>query len=415
MKTQDVTIIQLGDSISTNNNYASAVNDAAYRPPRMEEHYIPYYIEELLRWRGQHYRRSDAMTEQGGSSPMFTETGSGENKYYDSAWDWQVSSLETNYYRLWTRVLTGTNCSVSFNIPKNTKQAAFIYRTDYLCASQTNVSISGGNGICKIKLSSGNVEANGYSFSMKEEDKIINNSNGNLRKSQGQKRLIFRFDDISQDRTITITNVGEGRLNYWGVEWSPYEFMLRYINVSRGAHNISKLEAFEEWDVDDFKPDAILFQCCIINEGAVSQNPASGNTPSAFAQRFYNYINKLKSKDYSPEIIPYVLYIGVQANIVNQTTGEYQCAVLNSEYVDTYKYIGTLDKSIRELLGYFLNFFNDYDNIAHRKAKIEGTNNIWISAINQSGQRGDTFTADTVHLNDYGSLIGYRLLKPYLS
>lgn len=416
-KDKDVTILQIGDSISTNNLYASPVADAAYRPPRMDEMYLPYYVEQQLRWKGQQYRRSDAMTNQDATTPMFTEVGTGETKYYDAAWDWQITPIDSNYYRLWTRILTGSNCSVTFTVPAGTKRVGFIYRTDYLCAPQTKVTVANGNGIMHIKEADGTlVEANGYTFSMQEADEIITTPSGNLRKSQGQKRLMFWFDVIGSDQTITIENIGDGRLNYWGVEYSPFDSMLYYINVSRGGHNIAKLQAFEAWDVDGFKPDAILMQCMIINEGAVSVAPRAGNTPTVFAQRFVDYINELKGKDYAPEVLPYVLYIGVQAGIVNQSTGAYQCSILNGYgYVDTYKYVGALDKALRASLGYFLNFFDDFTEIAYRKAEIEETGNIWTSAINSSGQAGNTFTVDTVHLNDYGSLIAYRLLKPFLN
>lgn len=416
-KIKDITIIQLGDSISTNNLYASPVADAAYRPPRMEELYLPYYIEQQLRWKGQQYRRSDAMTEPDGTTAMFTEVGTGENKYYDAAWDWQPPNDVNNFYRLWTRVLTGSNCSVTFKVPAGTKRVGFIYRTDYLCAAQTQVTVANGSGIMRIKKADGTYEeANGYMFSMQEADEIITTPSGTLRKSQGQKRLMFHFDIIGAEQTITIQNIGSGRLNYWGVEYTPYDCMLCYVNVSRGGHDIQGLRAFEAWDVDGFAPDAILMQTMVINEGAVSVNPRAGNTPEIFAQRFVDYITGLKNKSYAPEIIPYVLYIGVQAEIVNQTTGAYQCSILSGYgYVDTYKYIGALDSALRTLLGYFLNFFDDYTEIAYRKAEIEGTGNIWTSAINYSGQKGDTFTADTVHLNDYGSLIAYRLIKRYLN
>lgn len=426
-KDKDVTIIHLGDSISTN-NYASARSDAAYRPPRMDEYGLPTYVEEQLRWRGQQYRRSDAKTVEGGETAMFTEIGTGEDKYYDAAWDWQFEELSQNYYRLWTRVLTGTAgtpASVTFTIPAGTKNFAFIYRTDYLCAASAQVILS-ANNIARIKQSDGTlVEANGYSFSMKEVDEILTKTftqyDGNtvtrtMRKSRGQVRLDFHIDNTSSDIIVTIANTGAGRLNYWGVEYTTYDHMFRYINMARGGHNMDALKCFEPWDVDLFKPDMIIYQCPIINEGAMSLGEPAVNTPPAFAQRFVTRFTELKQKSYAPELLSYVLYIGIQANIVDQETGKYNCSyIYEYGYIDTYKYIGFLEDSLKDEEIDFINCFNRFDDIAYRKAQNEGTNNIYVSAIQGSGANGNTFTNDNIHLNSYGSLIAWRLLKKYFN
>lgn len=406
-KNKDVTIVLVGDSISTNNNYTTPYSDAAYRPPMMDEQCYSSLLTEDLLWEGQKYRRYDA-------SGVFTETATTkEDKIYDAAWDWTAAGTG-NFFNAKTRVLTGTNASVSFIIPANTKQAAFIYRTDYLWAPNTTVSVGSGNGKCRIKTDSGNIEANGYVFSGKETDTIISTPFGSLRKSQNQKRLIFRFDDISTDTVITITNSGSGRLNYWGIEYSKYEYMIRFINSARGGHTIAKLRNFEEWDVDYWKPDLILQQCCVINEDAKSENLVPGNTPAAFAGRFETYVTALKAKVYQPDVVSYCFYIGVQAGIVNQTTGEYNCEILDGTYyVDTYSYIGALETAIKPITT-FINGFNTFDSIATALAKRDGTNNKWTSAINGSGFAGSTFTQDTVHLNNYGSTIAYRILRNYL-
>lgn len=193
--------------------------------------------------------------------------------------------------------------------------------------------------------------------------------------------------------------------------------MLRFINVSRGGHNISLIRGFEEWDVDEFKPDAIIANCPIINEGAMSVVAANTpNTPEVFANRFKDYFDSLKNKSYEPEVIPFVLYIGVQANIVDQSTGEYKQSYINNYGpVDTYRYIGALENTIYEDFGYFINVFNVFDKIAHRKAKLDETNNIWTSAIVGSGTTGNTFTVDNVHLNDYGTMIAYRIVSEYFN
>lgn len=177
------------------------------------------------------------------------------------------------------------------------------------------------------------------------------------------------------------------------------------------------LEAFEEWDVDAFKPNLIVYQCPIINEGAMSVVPSNTpNTPPVFSQRFVSRFTELKQKSYSPELLSYILYIGVQANIVDQTTGKYLCSwVDNYAFVDTYRYIGFLEDALKEGNIDVINCFGGFDSIAYKKAALEETHNIWTSAINGSGKTGDTFTEDSIHLNDYGSLIAWRLLKKYFN
>src|SRR6187551_2928929 len=57
---QDVTIVLLDGSISTDMGYASKRPDAAYRPPCCTEFNIPSFIEQKLRWPQQEFRRYDA-------------------------------------------------------------------------------------------------------------------------------------------------------------------------------------------------------------------------------------------------------------------------------------------------------------------------------------------------------------------
>lgn len=414
-KDDDVTIVLVGDSISTNNGYASIYSDGAYRPPRMDEACFGALLHQFLAWKGQEYRRYDANTEQGGSTPMFTNNATtAQVLTYDLAWDWQ-SRGETNWYKLPSMVLTGTNVSVQFKIPAGMKRVGFIYRTDYLWAPNTTVTIAEGNSKARIRQDDGTlVEANGYSFSGQETDEIIHNPNGDLRKSVGQKRLNLWIDDISSDLTVTIQNVGDGRLDYWGVEMSPFDKMFYLINVSRGGHNVSTLQAFQQWDIIDRKPDLILMQCCMLNEGAFSVG--ARNTPQAIADIFKNWVVELAGQDFAPEIIPFVLFVANYSNTVDPTTGKYKCSVYGGQYVDVYKFYGYVQETLKTVGSKIcFNFLNKFMDMAYRKAEIEQTNNILTSAIQASGQKGDTFTVDGVHFNDYGSEITYRLLREYLN
>ena len=140
------------------------------------------------------------------------------------------------------------------------------------------------------------------------------------------------------------------------------------------------------------------------------------NTPEVFANRIKDRYDELKNKLYSPEVIPYILYIGVQANIVDQTTGQYRCSVIDSYgYVDVFKYIGVLDNLLKTANYPIINLFNRIDEYAHKLADSEGTDNIWLSAINGSGSTGKTLTDDNVHLNNHGSLLSFRLIKEFFN
>lgn len=428
---RDLTIVHLGDSIGTNGGYSEVLSDkeAAYLPPRMDEKYLSYYIEKLLKWAGQEYRRSDAKVSKDSNSPMFTEVGTGVNKYYDAAWDWQYGASDsdqgTNWYKLWTRVLTGTAsrpASVTFTIPKGVKTLAFIYRTDYLCSESCTVSVD-KSGV-RLRNTSGNlVDANDYTFSMKEPDEVLTKtidiSNGTtqtrtMRKSRGQVRLVFHVDDMTKEYSVAIACNGAGRLNYWGVEYTAAETMIRYINMARGGHNLSALSAFEEWDVDGFKPDVILLQCPIINEGALSNlDPHTPNTPTVFANRIKQYLDNLVSKEYSPEVIPYTLYIGSQAGIVNPSTGKHGYTYADFGYTDVYSYVNKLHESLAGEYKY-MDFFMAFDKYADLLTEMSGTDNKYIAAIKGSGNKGNTLTQDNVHLNLHGTLFAYRLLKEYL-
>ena len=81
-RTSDVTIVQIGDSISTDLNWTDKRTDANERLPFCTEYNINSYLEEKLRWKEQKYRRFDF----GG---VFTEIlggGSSTIKNTDNAW-----------------------------------------------------------------------------------------------------------------------------------------------------------------------------------------------------------------------------------------------------------------------------------------------------------------------------------------
>jgi hypothetical protein len=420
---RDVTMVVIGDSIVTAINYAPNRPDANTRPPLCHQYTLFSYVEEQLRWRGQQYRRFDV----GG---LFTEIGGAQTLEYDAAWDWQINppltpALNANYKPAITRVLSGNNAAVAYAFPADMRRCDFIYRTDYLCAAQTSVSIGAGNGIVEVldEASGAWVEANGYVFSAKEADVVLNHnlvdydgaaSVQPLRRSAYQQRLRMRSGASSVDKTVTISNLGAGRLNYWGIEYSPRAVMFRAINSARGGHNISRIRAYEEWDVHAWKPDLIWLNNQVINEGAMSAaNMPAGNTPPAFAQRFSDFTAALRGKAYAPDLLTSTMFCGVQAQIVDQVTGAFRAGSIPGYGAATvFDFVGHLDRVLAAANIPHINMFYEFLRLAERKAAAEGTGNIWTSAMAGSGVDGGTMLFDGVHPNEYGNLVAKILFLP---
>lgn len=421
---KDVVIVCLGDSIMTAINYTTDRTDAKTRPPLCHQSNLFSFIEEKLRWKGQEYKRFDV-------AGTFTETASSASTVeYDEAWDWQINppvvpTIDANFKPAITRVLNGSNISVAYTYPAGMRRCNFIYRTDYLCAASSTVAIAQGNGKVEVfdEGSQTWVEANGYSFSMKEADSVINYERTDydgstytdpLRKSAYQRRLKMRSLTDLNAKGVTIANVGSGRLNYWGIEYSQRSNMITLINSARGGHNISRLRAFEAWDVDYWKPDLIALLNPVINEGAMSAaGMSSNNKPSDFAGRFGAYATLLKAKAYAPDFMAMTMFVGSQAQIVDTSTGKYNVGTI-AGYGDVtvFDYIGYLDSTLKTNGVLHLNMFYEFLQIAEQKADFEKTNNIWTSAIVGSSKTGATFTIDNVHPNDYGNLIAKSLVVP---
>ena len=405
----DVTIVQTGDSISTNLGWTSPREDAMYRPPLMTEHNFNSFLEEKLRWREQKYRRFDAPN-------VFTEVlgGGTSTQMWDDGGVGGAWGITGNAYSLpLTKVLDGgTNAGVSYKFPAEMRRCNFILHTDYKWANSTKITIAEGNGKVEVKNESGVwVEANNYTFSAQESATLIN---GAFRKSQEQKRIDMRSLTDLTEKNITIQNIGAGRFGYWGIEYSPNEFMFTYVCASIGSQALYGMSFYESWRVDAFGPDLLLQQCCIINEGAVSgETAAAGITPEGFVQHFADDYDRQIGKGYL--VMPYIVWGGAVMGMVNPTTGEWGFSTYNGKNLTIDDYIGQLMNMYNVKNAPTVNLFYRFTELAETKAKLEGTNNIYISAINGSGGDGNTFTLDTVHLNNYGEEILKRLLLPYFN
>ena len=260
--------------------------DATSRPPLLHSNNFASRIWDRLCWDGQQYRRFDY-------EGYFTETGSWATATNGiSDWD------DYTYRYGITRYASGA-ASVAFEVPVDALQFNFIYRTDSQGATAT-VRVSQGNGKMQVYNGSAWVEANGYSFSMLETPVTLTditiynpNTSGNTQSiartsyqvggnSTYQRRLKMRCKGGSMDsrataKTVTIS-AASGRLMYWGVEWSPREYMITYVNAARGSHNMTAYEQdnandslalshYQDNEIWSFKPDLIFSEIPIHNSG----------------------------------------------------------------------------------------------------------------------------------------------------
>ena len=414
LKNNDVTLVLNGESISTTNYYAEPYTDAKNRPPLMTEKSFTTFIEEALRWEGQKYFRFDNVG-------IFTEVGTATTKEYDRAWDW-TTSFEwelpaVNNRPAITRILEGNNCSVSYVIPTTAKRCDFIFRTDYLNANNAVVAISSGNGKVQVfdENSSSWIEANGYSYSAKEDGVLLPNS---LYKSMYQKRLKMRKVNIADANIrVTITNSGSGRLTYWGYQTSPINVMFDFILSARGGHSISRLENFEDWDTDYFKPDLILWQVPIINEGLdVGNADFSPKTTSKTKEQYaINITNKYavyKSKSYVPDVVSFMLWFGMGNNGIDTNNNWVFANDPNGNKVSIPTYIYHTIGAMESLNQNIIDLFSIIKTYAFEDAKNKGTNVI-NAILEGSGIIGNTFTIDGVHYNTNGNAIVYKMLKSF--
>lgn len=419
---QDVTIVMIDGSVSTDMGYASKRSDTSYRPPCFTEFNIPSFIEEKLRWAGQQYRRYDANRDQRSLIKAFSETGTGVTKQFDAAWDWQSNPLQHSGYNGLTRILTGSNASVSFGFPSEAKRNDFIYRTDYLSSAALKVSV-GSTGQVEVydENASAWTEAEGFVFSAKEKDELIP---GNFytvqpvvtafRKTIYQKRLKMRALKPHADLKVSITSTDGGRLCYWGVSFSPSEYMFQFINSARGSHDIGLLSYFDAWSIDYWKPDLILYSLNTINEGADASAQNTFNSPVAVADRFEEYINRLLAKPYHPEMFTYILFTAKAHNLVNEqdVIGKAQIKYYGDATV--FDFMDELDRRLKKLPIAHTDAFYYYWETAKKNAALKNTT-IFKQMFGAGGPTGPGFTTDFTHLNDNGALVGWQYLQNHFN
>ncbi|MGN7884376.1 hypothetical protein [Dyadobacter sp. 22481] len=439
---EDVNIVMLDGSISTDMNYSVKRTDEAYRPPCCTERNIPSFIEEKLRWKQQKFRRFDAMTEiTAVNDPAFVEVGSGVTKNKDKAWDWiyrvgddpngQIEEPPVANYNGLTRILTGANPQVTFLFRNFYRRCDFIYRTDYLCSDALQVIVGElnqpVNGVVEVFDELNNVwkEANGFIFSAQEPDLIEaaefeSTINGTKRKSHGfrktifQKRLKMRRTVVDNSRKITIKSMDGGRLGYWGIQYSSTETMINFIDSARGSHNIDALGKFEEWSVDYWKPDLILYSCNTINEGASCFSITSDKSPTMFAAKFEEFITHLLNKPYQPDLMAYILFCMRNQLLVDSNDLVRMTYINGYGAATVFDYHDTLFQTLQELPIASANAFYEFWNIAKARSEYYGTS-IYNEMHGAAGPDSNSFTTDATHLNEYGAMVGWRFLEKYFN
>lgn len=282
----DLNIVGVGTSLfarSVEHNLAHP--NASRRPPMAHSLNAFSFIWDRLIWEGQQYRRYDV-------PGFFTETGSFATTHNLDEWD---DGLRRNGL---TRHSSAANAAVQFTIPAGVWSARFIYRTDSLGCEAT-VTVAGGNGLLEAWNGSAWVEANGFTFSQNEPAPVTrtvavpnpvtgvttNTTLASKGNTTYQKRLKFRaravggIDSRASAKTVTIARTGGGaRFMYWGLEWSPREHMVTYVNAARGSFNtnassVNSLPRVQDNEVWGFDPDLILGELAIHNDGAAAANP----------------------------------------------------------------------------------------------------------------------------------------------
>lgn len=286
-KNKDVCVGKNGTSIPARTiEHCTEHVNAKFRPPLMHSNNIATHIWDALHklWGNvQQYRRYD--------SGFFEETGEWNTSYNLAEWD------DGAYRNGLTRYSTDEGASISCVAPIGAWQFNLIFRTDTLASETIRIDIAEGNGIAQVwdESTQRYVEMNGYIFSQREDPVTILPSitfnhpdteipttindyqvKGN---TTYQKRLKGRFkgegfDSRNIEKHITYTNIGTGKMTYWGAEWSSREFMITYINAARGSHSSaigsasSSLTHYIDNELLSFKPDLILSDDAIHNAGA---------------------------------------------------------------------------------------------------------------------------------------------------
>jgi len=432
LKDKDLCVVNTGTSLTARSaEHCTEHPSAKHRPPLMHSRNLASILWDRIQWEGQQYRRYDAdgfFTEAGGT--FSTSSGLAE-------WD------DGPYRQGWTRYSEVTGAQISFVVPVDAWQFNLIFRTDTTGVENCTVSIAEGNGQMQAydDATSAWVEANGYVFSMREAPPLARDilvpraSTGEMVTrnihSKGnttyQKRLKMRcrngdgMDSRTTTKSVTVAGQTTGRFMYWGVEWSPREFMITYINAARGSHNTQAdtergLPKWQDNEIWSFKPDLLFFELPIHNDGAAAAGSYTAGYWGRLTDHFVfreDYELSLKSRGnhfgLSPEIGMFTSSISWNFGGINDDG-----TLKFGPELTTGKMMTALDKFTEAHLWVLQN---------HPEAVCINAAQRWVdagvaifgdmkSATVASGKAGNTFTNEGSHWNDTGcKIIGKTLMS----
>jgi hypothetical protein len=213
---------------------------------------------------------------------------------------------------------------------------------------------------------------------------------------------------------ISITSRDGGRLCYWGITYSPKEYMIQLINSARGGHDIAHLTIFEPWSLDYWKPDLILYSCNTINEGADASASNTSNSPKQFADRFEAYIRKLLNKPYSPEVFAYILFTAKAHGLINEQDATGTTFIPGYGEASVFDFIDQLNQRLQKLPITSVNVFYHYWETARQEA-AKDHQSVFSELFGDGGPKGKGYVADFTHLNDHGALVGWEYLSAYFN
>jgi len=428
-RSKDLCLVVTGTSIiARTTEHATDHPQASTRPPLMHSRNTASLLWDKLKWAKQQYRRYDV-------AGFFTETGAG----------WGTSSSLAEWddgaYRLGlTRYSGTTGAAVAFTVPIGAWQFNFIYRSDTTGVETNTVSVAEGNGKIEVLNAAGAwVEANGFTFSMREAAVVTRTvqvpspatdttspmtiaSKGN---TTYQRRLKMRcksgaIDSRAATKAVTITGSTAGRFMYWGVEWSTRQYMMTFINAARGSHNSDAstalgLPRFQDNEVWSFKPDVVLVEVPVINDGISAATSRHLDYWKRLANSFAfraDYELSLKTRaaffGLAPELALFSSVISTGLGGVDNADGSLLDRTENDGTVRT-----TLDRW-HSVAQWVLENHPETPFVHCASRWVEAGDAIFgnmQAATTGSGKSGSTFTNENSHPNDTGSKV---LAKPLL-
>lgn len=427
-KDKDLCVVNTGTSLTARSiEHCTEHRKANKRPPLMHSNNFATHIWDALYWPGQQYRRYD--------SGFFTEVGTFATASNLDNWD------DGPYRSGLTRYIDGS-ASISYTLPADAWQANFIYRTDNLGSEDCTVVVNEGDGLVVVKNEAGEwVEANGYVFSQKEADPTTipsvtytvpeNGTTSTIENYQTkgnttyQKRLYMKCVDRSAEKTITIGNT-TGRFMYWGVEWSPREFMITYINAARGSHSsavslsTTALNHYQDNEIWTFNPDLLLTEDPIHNAGGGGK-PGANLPTTRYGQITENFF--FADNNVSLKARAQALGKTVPEMVIFNSTNTYNFGCFDTEtgeYYFTQMKDGPVWCALDSQMSCYtwvkekhpeVIYINAIKHFHEACIKCYGD---MASATIGSGKNGLTFTNEGSHWNDTGSKVMARAVLPVL-